>query len=122
MNKRILIVERDREIAEKLHSLLFEEGYSTYKADSEQEIYIAIEQFDPSLILMDQTSGGIGFNGEQICRRLAAGLNKNVPVVILSERTVLKIKQSLKYSLFSDTSFNLHYIVRQINSCMQIRV
>jgi DNA-binding response OmpR family regulator len=120
MNKRILIVEQDKEIAEKLNSMLYEEGYATRRADNEQGIYAAIEEFNPNLILMDYfSSSSIGFNRPEICKRLAANSNTNLPVIILSERTKLRIKQALKYSLFPEKPFSLHYIIRQINSCMQ---
>lgn len=121
MNKRILIVEDDYDVAEMLEFILNDEGFATRKLNSDRDVFTTIEQFHPDLVLMDYLLHGAGMNGAQICRKIKNDSNiSRIPVIIISASTKSKIKESLQCDLFIEKPFDLHFLVRQINTCMHL--
>ena len=83
MNKRILIVEDEKNIVDILSFNLGREGYETLEAyDGQTGLQLALEQ-DPDLILLDLMLPRK--NGFDVCRTLRQERN-NVPVIILTAR------------------------------------
>lgn len=121
MNKRILIVEDDRDVAEMLEFILHDEGFATRKLNSGRDVFTTIDHFHPDLVLMDYILHGEKMNGAEICRRIKGDSKTGrIPVIIISASTKSKIKESLQCDLFIEKPFDLHFLVRQINNCMQL--
>ncbi len=86
MNKRILIIEDDRDITEAIrYNLEKEKGFSVLTAGSGDEGLNLAFQTKPHLILLD--IGLPGLNGYEICRMLRRDAEtRDIPVLILTAR------------------------------------
>ena len=83
MNKRILIVEDEKNIVDILTFNLVKEGYDTLEAyDGETGLQLALEQ-NPDLILLDLMLPRR--NGFDVCRALRTQ-NRSTPVIMLTAR------------------------------------
>lgn len=83
MNKRILIVEDEKNIVDILSFNLGREGYDTLEAyDGEAGLQLALEQ-DPDLVLLDLMLPKM--NGFDVCRSIRAA-GRNTPVIMLTAR------------------------------------
>lgn len=83
MNKRILIVEDEKNIVDILSFNLAREGYETLEAyDGEAGLQLALEQ-NPDLILLDLMLPKM--NGFDVCRSLRTQ-NRSTPVIMLTAR------------------------------------
>jgi DNA-binding response OmpR family regulator len=121
MNKRILIVEDDHDVAEMLEFILNDEGFATRKLNNDRDVFTTIDQFHPDLVLMDYILRGGGLNGAEICRKIKDDSKTGrIPVIIISASTKSKIKESLQCDLFIEKPFDLHFLVKQINTCMHL--
>ena len=84
MNKRILIVEDEKNIVDILSFNLSKEGYETLEAyDGEAGLQLALEQ-NPDLILLDLMLPKM--NGFDVCRSLRRE-NRSTPVIMLTARS-----------------------------------
>jgi DNA-binding response OmpR family regulator len=121
MNKRILIVEDDRDVAEMLEFILNDEGFATRKLNSGKDVFTTIDQFHPDLVLMDHLLRGGSMNGAEICRKMKDDSKTGrIPVIIISAGTKSKIKDSSQCDLFIEKPFDLNFLVKQINTCMHL--
>lgn len=59
MAQKILVVDDERKIRLILTRILSDEGYSVRTAENGEEAIMAVDDFDPDLILMDQNMPGI---------------------------------------------------------------
>ena len=83
MNKRILIVEDEKNIVDILSFNLSKEGYETLEAyDGEAGLQLALEQ-NPDLILLDLMLPKM--NGFDVCRSLRRE-TRSTPVIMLTAR------------------------------------
>ena len=121
MNERILIVEDDKDVAEMLEFILNDEEFSTRKLNCDHEVFAVIEEYKPNLVLMDYILHGGSLNGGQICQKIKDDSKTScIPVIIISAYTKSRIKGSLACDSFIEKPFDLHFLVRQINSCLAI--
>jgi two-component system, OmpR family, alkaline phosphatase synthesis response regulator PhoP len=86
MNKRILIIEDDKDIVEAVrYNLEKEKGFSVLAAHSGDEGLQLALQMKPHLIILD--IGLPGMNGYEICRTLRRDpQTRDVPILILTAR------------------------------------
>ncbi len=83
MNKKILIVEDEKNIVDILSFNLSREGYDTLEAyDGAAGLQLALEQ-DPDLVLLDLMLPKM--NGFDVCRGIRAA-GRNTPVIMLTAR------------------------------------
>ncbi|MBM6925051.1 response regulator [Pseudoflavonifractor phocaeensis] len=83
MNKRILIVEDEKNIVDILSFNLSKEGYETLEAyDGQAGLQLALEQ-NPDLILLDLMLPKM--DGFEVCRSLRRE-NRSTPVIMLTAR------------------------------------
>lgn len=72
------------------------------------------------LILMDYVLRGGSLNDGQICQKIKDDSKMSgIPVIIISANTKFRIKESLSCDSFIEKPFDLHFLVRQINSCLR---
>ena len=86
MKKKILVVERDKDILEIVTYILNERGYDVLSSQSEEGIFNQIIEFNPDVILLDIIQPST--QGTELCRKIkAAEKIKHIPVVVLSTHT-----------------------------------
>lgn len=84
-NKRILVVEDDRPIAELIKFHFTRAGYTVTCTSSGEEALILIEEIKPDLVLLDWMVEDV--SGIEVCRRLRRRQSTaNVPIMMLTAR------------------------------------
>ncbi len=80
--QRILIVDDDQNIAELISLYLTKECFETHIAEDGESALLAIDSFNPNLILLDLMLPGI--DGYQVCREVRA--KSTTPIIMLSAK------------------------------------
>lgn len=94
--KKILIVDDDEGVLGALEMLLSDEGYSVMGVASESQVYKAVSDFKPDMIILDVLLSGS--DGRTICKKLKNNPETlDIPVVMASahptaEREIKKYK------------------------------
>jgi DNA-binding response OmpR family regulator len=84
--KKVVIVDDDRALRDRLQQILEQQGYNVAQAPSGLRLLTLLEVDRPDLILLDVAMSWI--NGFELCRAMKANLNyKNIPVVFISGRS-----------------------------------
>jgi two-component system phosphate regulon response regulator PhoB len=84
-DKRLLLVEDDRALAELVTFHFERAGYSVTRTGDGEEALILAEEIKPDLILLDWMIEGI--SGIEVCRRLRRRpITANVPIIMLTAR------------------------------------
>lgn len=82
MQKRVLIIENDRDIRDLVEMILEEEGFETLSMHEPQSLGLVVE-FKPHLILIDEFINNRP--GHRLCLKIKdSGLLNDIPVIILS--------------------------------------
>lgn len=80
---RILIIDDDPDIRTVMDVLLKKHGYEVETASRQEEVFLKLEQFKPSVILLDVLLSGA--DGRNICRKIKATEKlRSIPVIMLS--------------------------------------
>ena len=80
---RILIIDDDPDMRTVINVLLKKQGYEVDTASREEEVMDKVEQFRPSVILLDVLLSGA--DGRNICREIKENQKmKDVPIIMLS--------------------------------------
>jgi two-component system response regulator VicR len=83
MQKKILIVDDDKEICEAIERVLAEEGYKVFKAYNGKEALQEVNEKIPDLIILDILMPKL--NGYAVCRKIRQNdLIKNIPVLMVT--------------------------------------
>jgi two-component system phosphate regulon response regulator PhoB len=84
-NKRLLLVEDDRQLAELVTFHLEREGYAVTRTGDGEEALILADELKPDVILLDWMIEGI--SGIEVCRRLRRRPSTaNLPIMMLTAR------------------------------------
>jgi DNA-binding response OmpR family regulator len=84
--KKVVIVDDDRALRDRLQQVLEQHGYNVAQAPSGLRLLTLLEVDRPDLILLDVAMSWI--NGFELCRAMKANSNyKNIPVVFISGRS-----------------------------------
>jgi DNA-binding response OmpR family regulator len=84
--KRVVIVDDDRALRDRLQQILEQHGYNVAQAPSGLRLLTLLEVDRPDLILLDVAMSWI--NGFELCRAMKANTNyRNIPVVFISGRS-----------------------------------
>jgi two-component system phosphate regulon response regulator PhoB len=84
-DKRLLLVEDDRAIAELVEFHFAREGYKVTQTSNGEEALILVDEIRPDLIVLDWMIEGI--SGIELCRRLRRKpATANLPIIILTAR------------------------------------
>jgi two-component system phosphate regulon response regulator PhoB len=83
--KRMLLVEDDRSIAELIKFHFSRAGYTVTSTPSGEEALILIDEIKPDLVLLDWMIGDL--SGIEVCRRLRRRRSTaNIPILMLTAR------------------------------------
>ncbi|MEJ7780298.1 MAG: response regulator [Daejeonella sp.] len=86
MKKRIVVVERERDILEIVTHILTDRGFLVIPYQSEQGIFENIVDIMPDVILLDIVS--VSEIGTELCRKIKKfKKTKHIPVIVLSTHT-----------------------------------
>lgn len=80
--QKILIVDDDNNIAELISLYLTKECFETMIVNDGEAALLAVETFDPNLILLDLMLPGI--DGYQVCREVR--IKHSIPIIMLSAK------------------------------------
>ena len=94
-SERILVVDDDKMILEKVKRLLIREGYTVETATDGQSAIKRVVQFEPDLVVLDislpsPAAGGEPFDGIEVLRRVREDFE--TPVLMLSATSVGAVK------------------------------
>lgn len=96
MKKRVLVVEKDRDILEIVTFILNERGCTVLPFQTEEGVYEKILELMPDAILLDIVK--LSEFGTKLCRTIKeAEKTKHIPVIVLS--THPKAVEAKKYVL-----------------------
>lgn len=85
-NKKVVIVDDDRALRDRLQQILETHGYVVAQAPSGLRLLTLLEVDRPDLILLDVAMSWI--NGFELCRAMKSNHSyKNIPVVFISGRS-----------------------------------
>lgn len=82
VDKSILIVEDELEIARLIQQLLEKEGFSCYHCDNGGDAIAAFENHSPTLIILDWMLPG-GLDGLEICARIRQHPSQQDPYILM---------------------------------------
>src|SRR5689334_12986702 len=84
-NKRLLLVEDDRALADLVTFHLERSGYDVARTDEGEEALILVDEVKPDLVILDWMIEGV--TGIEVCRRLRRrGSTAHVPIIMLTAR------------------------------------
>src|SRR5438045_5651715 len=84
-NKRLLLVEDDRALADLVTFHFERSGYDVTRTGDGEEALILVDEVKPDVILLDWMIEGI--SGIEVCRRLRRrATTANVPIMMLTAR------------------------------------
>lgn len=94
MDKKILVLEKNRDILELINIVLTDEGYHVDLLSSEKEIFEHIRNFKPDAILLDVISPTE--EGTALCKTIkAAEDSSHIPVIVLSTHPRLEVVKEI---------------------------
>jgi two-component system phosphate regulon response regulator PhoB len=84
-NKRLLVVEDDRAIAELLKHHFSKEGFTVTITPSGEEALVLVEEIKPALVVLDWMIEDV--SGIEVCRQLRRrSAHANMPILMLTAR------------------------------------
>ena len=84
-NKRLLLVEDDRALADLVTFHLERSGYDVTRTGDGEEALILVDEVKPDVVLLDWMIEGV--SGIEVCRRLRRrSSTANVPIMMLTAR------------------------------------
>jgi DNA-binding response OmpR family regulator len=94
MKKKILVLEKNRDILELIDIILTQEGYEVDLISSDKDIFDHIENFRPDIILLDIIHPTI--EGTAICTAIKSGKDTcHIPVIVLSTHPKAQIVKEI---------------------------
>jgi DNA-binding response OmpR family regulator len=83
MKKKILVVDRDKDILEIITYVLTDRGYEVISSRTEDGMLSQILNINPDAVLLDIIKPSI--EGTELCRAIKGNnATKNIPVIVLS--------------------------------------
>lgn len=94
MKKRIVVVERERDILEIVTHILTERGFHVIPYQSEQGIFENIVDIMPDAVLLDIVS--VSEVGTELCRKIKKfEKTKDIPVIVLSTHRMAHVVKEM---------------------------
>jgi len=92
VNKKILVIEDDKDIRDTIVYILEEENYEVISSE-DSKILKSLDIYNPDLILLDNwlTDWKSDANGQQLCKDLKSNpATSHIPVIIISAVSNIK--------------------------------
>lgn len=111
--KKVLVLEKNRDILELINLLLTEEGYDVLMMASHDQFFENIKSFQPDIILLDIISPSA--EGTKLCEDIkAAEDTAHIPVVVLSTHPKAQVIKEICADEVVAKPFDLSYLVSTI--------
>jgi CheY-like chemotaxis protein len=112
LEKKILVVDDEKDLVYLLKTLLARHGYSVIEANGGEECLDILKREEPDLIFMDIMMPGM--DGWETARRIKTNPDKtHIPIIMLSARNrnnAVDTKKSREYSLADE------HLAKPVNS------
>ncbi|MBU1726302.1 MAG: response regulator [Candidatus Omnitrophica bacterium] len=123
MQKKILIVDDDREILEIVERILELKGYTIFTALNGEEALRKVEGASPDLIILDLVLPLV--SGEQVCRKIKRNpKTKDIPIIMLtgkdSEADEI-IGRVLGADYYLTKPLGVEKLLQAIEDCFKVR-
>lgn len=117
-NKKILIVDDDKDILEPLELLLSSEGFKVDTTTKGEQTYSKVSEFKPDLILLDVLMSGS--DGRTICKKLKADpKTKEITIVLMSAHPSAKADSKVcGADGFIAKPFDIDDLIKEITDCL----
>jgi CheY-like chemotaxis protein len=118
--KSILVVDDDQDVLAMLEEVLLYEDFKVKGVQQTHDIFGAITDYKPDLVLMDYILSGI--NGGELCHQIKTNpQTADLPVILISAYP--KVLESLgRYGCdaFIAKPFNISDLISGINNCFRL--
>ncbi|MBB5637869.1 DNA-binding response OmpR family regulator [Pedobacter cryoconitis] len=113
MNKKILVLEKNRDILELINIVLTDEGYIIDLLSSENEVFAHIRDFQPDVILLDIISPTE--EGTALCKTIKATEGYNhIPVIVLSTHPKAEVVKEICADEVVPKPFDISFLLSTI--------
>lgn len=119
MNKRILICDDDKDIAEVIKIMLEQSGYQTKLLSTGKAIQKRIKEYLPGLIILDLWMPGI--DGKEITKILkSSDETKNIPIIVFSAlNEAEKISKEIGAEDFLNKPFEMDNLLNKVKKHLE---
>ena len=119
MKKKILVLEKNKDILDLIEIILTEHGYAVDLISSDQEVFNHIKEFHPDAILLDIIHPTP--EGTAICKSIkAAEDTSHIPVIVLSTHPKAEIVKDICADEVIHKPFDIELLVTIIEQQLLI--
>ena len=119
MKKKILVLEKNRDILELIDIILTEEGYEIDLISSDKEVFEHIKNFRPDVILLDIIHPTT--EGTAICTAIKSGKDTcHIPVIVLSTHPKAEIVKEICADEVVKKPFDVSLLISVIEQQLMI--
>jgi len=119
MKKKILVLEKNKDILELIDIILSEEGYELDLISSDKEVFNHIKDFGPDAILLDIIHPTA--EGTALCKAIkAAEDTSNIPVIVLSTHPKAEVVKEICADEVVPKPFDVSLLVSVIEQQLMI--
>jgi DNA-binding response OmpR family regulator len=119
MKKKILVLEKNKDILELINIILTQEGYEVDLISSEKEVFGHIKTFVPDAILLDVIHPTP--EGTAICQAIkAADDTSQIPVIVLSTHPKAEIVKEICADEVVNKPFDVSFLISVIEQQLMI--
>lgn len=115
---RVLIIDDDPDVRFVMNTLMTQQGYEVMTAESREDALVKLEEFAPSVILLDVLLSGT--DGRELCREIRSQSGQNIqhiPVIMISAHPgAAENISSYGANDFISKPINTHYLLSKIES------
>jgi len=113
MKKKVLVLEKNKDILELINLLLTEEGYEVLLLSRNELVFQEIKSFEPDIILLDIINPTA--EGTALCEAIKAAEDTcHIPVVVLSTHPKAHIMKEICADEVVPKPFDLSHLVSAI--------
>ena len=119
MSKQILIIDDDEEILKVLETVLEYNEFNVTALSEIDNLFAAIEAYQPDLILTDFLLSGI--NGGEICQKVKSNKETcHIPVILISGYPELAVSfGKFGFDAFINKPFNIGDLIETIDHLLE---
>jgi DNA-binding response OmpR family regulator len=118
---KILVIDDDPDVRMLMNVLMKKQGYEVETAYNKEDALVKLQNFHPSVILLDVLLSGT--DGRELCKQLKQTKGKSdIPVLLYSAGNIAHntVKDSLADE-FIPKPFDIHQLANKINLHLQTK-
>jgi len=119
MKKKILVLEKNKDILDLIEIVLTDEGYEVDLISSDKEVFKHIKDFNPDAILLDIIQPTP--EGTAICEAIKAATDtSHIPVIVLSTHPKAEIVKEICADEVIPKPFDISFLIFVIEQRLMI--